>query len=720
MAPKKKSSKQESAGKLLFEIGVEELPMHHWDNVENGEWEKICRNVFDDARIQFSNVHITTTPRRILFLFEGIPAAQEKSEKVFRGPALDKAYDSAGNPTQALEGFLRSKGISRDQLQEEKTEKGAYVVAKIEEPAKTTLKVLPEALKQLVTRLTFPKNMRWEQSGLRFSRPIRWFVALYEDKPVSFDLAGIKSGQTTRGHRFLASKPVRITNISGYEALMKKNHVIICRKERQELIRAELKKIAAKKGWDAERFDEELIQDASDLIEEPFLIAGSFDKKYLSLPSEVLSTCMKKHQKIFACYDKKGKLVPDFVAVLNGKRKDTGKISQDFGGVLESRLRDAQFFFHEDTQAPLARKTEKLKGIIFLGKLGTVWDKVERMTELARYLGRELNLNDTERRELEEAAGLSKTDLVTAMVYEFPELQGVMGREYALHDRVSKDVALAIDAQYWPKSLNIDYSDLRSKINKLGGILAIIEKIDTLVGAFGAGFIPTGSQDPYALRRAAGGIVKITRAFNFSFSLHRLIEKSRQLFSSTVKQFNPEAEAKLKQFFKDRLINELNLKSGTQEFEIFEAVCATNFDDLNDVLKRFDALKKFAASERQRFQQAAKVVERTSNILKGVKNSVRSEIKEDLFRESLEKELLKLYLENENKFLEQIAKKDYEGATRFYGQVFYDTIHKFFDSVMVNVDDPEVRANRQALMKKINSLYVDGVADLSCLTSVQV
>ena len=250
-------------------------------------------------------------------------------------------------------------------------------------------------------------------------------------------------------------------------------------------------------------------------------------------------------------------------------------------------------------------------------------------------------------------------------------------------------------------------------------MLAILEKMDTLVGAFGAGFIPTGSQDPYALRRAAGGVVKMIRAFGFSFSLNSLIKKFSELYGSKV-NWNAEAESKLKNFFKERLFTELNLKPGSQHYEILQAVQATRFDDLNDVLKRFEALRDFADRERLKFLQTAKVVERTSNILKGVKGAIKEEIKEDLFSDDLEKNLMKLCRENEAKLTGQLDRKEYLEATRFYGQVFYEPIHKFFDSVMVNVEDPAVRANRQALMKKINGLYVDRVADLSCLTSVDI
>ncbi|MBI4971233.1 MAG: glycine--tRNA ligase subunit beta [Candidatus Omnitrophica bacterium] len=718
---KKSSSnlKKSSEGELLFEIGVEELPMHHWGNVENGEWENICRKLFSDNRLAFEKVSITTTPRRIVFWFEGIPSKQSASEKIFRGPSIDKAYDAEGKPSQALEGFMKSRGVLREALVEEKTEKGTYLVAKIEEPVKPTIKILPEVLKQLILKLAFPKNMRWESTGMRFSRPIRWIVALFDDKLIPFDIAGVTSGQITLGHRFLSKKPIRISKIGDYETLLAKQHVIICREKRQELIKNDLTKLAAKEGWDAAAFDTELVADASDLVEEPFLITGSFDKSFLALPSEVLATCMKKHQKIFACFDKSGKLEPRFVAVMNGKRNDLKKISEDYGRVLESRLRDAQFFYHEDTQKPLAAKIEKLKGIVFLGKLGTVYDKVERMKSAAAFFADDMKLSSGEKKNLVRAAELSKADLVSAMVYEFPELQGIMGREYSLFDREDVDVARAIDAQYWPKSLNMDYTELSSNMNRLGGMLAILEKADTVVGAFGAGFIPTGSQDPYALRRAAGGIVKIIRAFGFSFSLNHLIDKFRELYGSKI-NWSPEAETKLKAFFKERLFFELNLKPGTQPYEILQAVQSTRFDDVNDVLKRFEALRDFADRERQMFLQTAKVVERTSNILKGVKGAVGDEIKESLFSDELEKNLMKLCRDNEAKFNEQLSRKDYLGVTRFYGQVFYEPIHKFFDNVMVNVEDREVRANRQALMKKINALYVDRVADLSCLTSVDI
>lgn len=713
-------SGKKSQGLLLFEIGVEELPLHHWDNVENGEWEERSRKLFSDFRLSFDSLQITTTPRRIVFLFRSVPSHQKALEKVFRGPSLDKAYDASGKPTEAMLGFARSKGIALETLVEEKTEKGSYVVAKIQEPAKATIKVLPDLLKQLTCQLTFPKNMRWEPSGLRFSRPIRWLLALYDNKPLSFEVAGVCAKPFTRGHRFLSPKLVKITRIEEFESVLARHHVVLCREKRKEISRRDLTNVARTRGWDPDRFDTELVAEVSDLVEDPFLITGNFDKKYLTLPSEVLSTCMKKHQKIFACYDKKGTLVPQFIAVINGRRKNTAKISEDYRDVLESRLRDAQFFFHEDTRSPLAEKAEKLKGIIFLGKLGTVFEKTERMKKLALFFADELELSGEEKKKLERAAALSKADLVTQVVYEFPELQGVMGREYALHDGEDPQTSRAIDAQYWPKSLGIDHTILAQSVNRIGGLLAIVEKIDTLVGAFGSGLIPTGSQDPYALRRASGGIVKLIRAFGFSFSLSRLITKVRELYGNKIGEFNQETESKLKQFFKERLFFELNLKPGSRDYEILQAVEATQFDDLSDVFKRYGALQDFSRREGKRFLQAAKVVERTSNILKGIKGSVKEDVNEGLFQESLEKDLLALYRQNEAQFIASLERKDYGEATRCYGDVFYEPLHQFFDTVMVNVEDPNIRANRQALMKKINALYVARIADLSCLSNLEI
>ncbi len=717
MADKKKILKSES-NRLLLEIGVEELPLSHWRFVTSGAWEKLASDLFQEYRLEYSSLQINTTPRRIVFLFEGVSDKQKVSDKVHRGPSVDKAFDADGKPTKALQGFLQSKGVTLAKTTQEKTDKGTYIIARVSESSKKSTAIVPELLKTLIQKLPFSKNMRWEETGIRFTRPVRWLLSLYKDKVVPFEFAGVKTGNVSRGHRFLSPKEFKVKRIAEYEKLLKKNHVILNRKERRSLVVKQINQLAKKKSWNADYFDAGLVEEITDLVEEPFACSGSFDKSFLKLPSQVLSTCMKKNQKIFACFSTKGKLVPEFVAVLNGKRKNAKKVSADYQNVLESRLRDAQFFYQEDTREPLENKVSKLKGIVFLGKLGTVYEKTGRLKQLALFLSDSIGISEQEKQDLVRAAELCKADLVTSMVFEFPELQGVMGAEYATFSKERSEVAKAIDAHYWPKSLNLSFSALKKQMNSTGALLAIIEKLDTLVGAFGSGLIPTGSQDPYALRRACGGVVKTIRAFGFSFSLLALIEKAKELYGNKVSEFNAETGKKLNSFIKERLVYELEAKSGTQSYEILQAILETGFDDLSDVYQKFELLNKYAKKQTGKFTRAAKVVERTGRILKGVKDEIPTQIKKELLQENLEKQLFEVFESNEAQFKEKLVGKHYAEATEFYGDIFYEPIHQFFDGVLVNAEDQKVRANRQALLRKINSLYVDSVADLSCISNL--
>jgi len=703
---------------ILLEIGVEELPLSHWKFVANGTWQKVCEDLFEENRIGFEEVKINTTPRRIVFQIFGVPTKQKSEEKVFRGPSVDKAFDVEGKPSKALEGFLKSKGITLKQTKEEKTDKGTYLVAKVSQDSKSTSAILPGLLQQLIQKLPFSKNMRWESSGIRFARPVRWLSAFYQNKLVKMSFAGVKAEAFSYGHRFLSPKKFAISKPENFSELLKKKSVILDRGERREMVYEQVSKLLKKKGWSTQHIDEELVDEITELVEEPAAISGDFDKNFLKLPSEVLATCMKKNQKIFACYDTKGKLIPHFIAVINGKRAKTQLLTDNYANVLESRLRDARFFYQDDTQTPLSEKVTKLEGIVFLGKLGTIAEKTGRLKQLAVFFSDCLALSDKDKQDLGRAAQLCKVDLVSSMVYEFPELQGIMGREYALFDKESPAVARAIDAHYWPKSLNISIADIKKSIDPIGGLLAIIEKVDTLVGAFGSGLIPTGSQDPYALRRASGGIVKLIHAFGFSFSLSQLIQESQKLYSDKISPLDEETLKRLLQFFKERIVYELEVKPGSNEHEILNAILQSGFDDISDVFRKFELLNQCAKKEKKKFAQAAKVVERTGRILKGVKEEIPSDVNESLFEEALERKLFEVMQTHEAQFKKELDNKEYAKATEFYGDAFYGPINEFFDSVMVNAEDQKVRGNRQALMRKINSLYVDSVADLSCISNL--
>jgi glycyl-tRNA synthetase beta chain len=565
---------------------------------------------------------------------------------------------------------------------------------------------------EAVVTLPFPKLMRWESSGFRFPRPIRWIVVLLDKKVLPVRLADVKSGCRTLGHRFLSPHPLKILEADWgkYQTALRKAHVILPLEERKRMIRKALKNRCAQS-----KFDEDLISLNACLTEEPFVIQGTFSKTYLELPGEVLAGCMKKNQKIFARYDAKGRLVNRFAAVLNGGRKGLARIRADYENVLESRLRDARYFYEADTAAPFETKQPLLDQIVYLGKLGSMRDKTVRLEKAAEFFCDCIGRHDV-REDLKRVAALSKIDLITQMVYEFPDLQGIMGREYALESGEKEEVAGAVGLQYHPKNLGENYKSLAAVFHPLGAMFGILDRLDLLVGAFGSGIELTGSQDPYALRRAGGGLVKILRAFRFHFSMDELAGKIADLYGAGLTAPREEWMKRLKVFLKERVVFETGAKPGTRHYEILQAVFASSFDDLADVYERSECLERIHQSDPAVFFKAAKVVERTTNILKGSGSLHRQEIRPDLFQTIDERNLYQLLEDHEKTLSTHLQAKDYEKATAVFGRAFYGPLNDFFDKIMINVDEPELRLNRQLLMLKINRLYTETLADLSLLS----
>lgn len=703
---------------LLIEIGVEELPIGALDVVYSDLPAKITL-ALQESRFAHGALMVESTPRRVAVFIEGLAARQLDQNIETKGPTLDKAYDASGKPTPALEGFLKSKGARVEDLVTKDSPKGKVVVLEKMEKGQSASAVLPKIFADIFANLGFPKRMRWEASGYAFPRPVRWIVALLDAKILPLQLGDIRASNKSFGHRFLSPKPftVKTADWKAYLALLRKAHVILPLAQREESIRSALKTRFAQKD-----FDEELVHMTAQLVEEPFMLDGGFDKDYLKLPAEVLETCMKKNQKIFAVRSGKGALENRFVAVMNGKRSGLARIRFDYENVLESRLHDARYFFHADTKEPLASKLPLLAQIVYLGKLGSMKDKSVRLEKLAGVLAEE-TANPGLKTDLTRAASLAKADLMTHLVYEFPNLQGLVGREYALASGEKREVARAIGTQYLPKNLAQPYREVTQEMDLLGALLGIADRLDLLVGAFATGLEPTGSQDPYALRRAAGSVVKMVRAFEIRFQLSKVIEKAAGFYGEAGLTFEkpqptvPEVTAKLKSFLKDRTVFELQLKPGTRGHEIFEAVWRSGSEDLADVFERFDALKRFSENAAEDFIRAGKVVERTSNIVKGAPSSAQ-EIDPGCLQEPVEKKLYELLRSHSRDIAEKVRERKFEEATRLFGQVFYAPVHDFFDQVMVNVDDAKIRANRQSLMKQVNRLYTEHLADLSVISRI--
>ena len=694
---------------LLVELGTEELPESAL-NVVYSELEKKTSAVLKQERLSFKEIRVEATPRRVSLYIEGLAAKQENMEEELSGPSVEKAYGADGKPTPALNGFLKSKRATPKEVITKDTPRGQYIVIKKKHVGKAAVKVLPEILQGVFGGLSFAKFMRWEKTGFKFPRPARWLVAIFDKKVIPFKFAGLKATNKTYGHRFLAPRAITLKGADWklYEKALKKAHVILSLEERKKMIAKSLKG-----KYQQVSFDEELLHTAANLVEEPFMLDGKFSKSYLELPSEVLASCMKKNQKIFACYDGKDRLSGRFVGVLNGKRTGLVQIRAGYENVLDSRLKDARYFYKADTKEPFVDKLSSLEQVTFLGKLGNMLDRSTRLENLAEKFSEMIGRNDI-KADLKRAALLSKIDLLTSLVYEFPDLQGIVGREYALESKEKEDVALAIGSQYLPKSLTESFGDVKKQMTPLGAMFGIIDRVDLLVGAFGTGVEPTGSQDPFALRRAGGSVVKIIRAFRFHFSLEELIEASTVLYGNLLTVDAKTLQSKLKKFFQERLVFETQVKSGMRPFEILQAVTRSSCDDLADVYERFETLTALYDRDPDVFIKAAKVVERTGNITKGAPADIQ--LDSGLLTETSEKQLYQLVEAKTQEIEGFLAKRDYEKATSRFGEIFYSPLHDFFEQVMVNVEDTALRATRQALMKRINHLYSERLADLSVLS----
>ena len=697
---------------LLFEIGVEEIPSGYCRGARSSILAKVPR-LFVECGWEYDDLKVYVTPRRLVIHATNFrPIKLNEEEKI--GPLKEQAYQE-GSPTSALQGFLKSTNREESDIFFKGTPRGTCVCVKVLKQYKP----LTYFFETLPRQIEFPKLMRWEVTRYTFTRPIRWTFAFVGTRKQNYMIGDVKASDFTMGHRFLSGRKVRVKNsdFQAYEKLLLRHHVVLNSEERIKRIKSLLEAV--------HNSDEELMETVAHLVEEPFAVHGSFPKEYLKLPRAVLETCMKKQLKIFACYDSSGELVNRFVAIINGKRSSVRHIAVNYERVLCSRLEDARFFFREDTKTKLEGKVSKLQEMVFLGSLGSYFDKANRLKNLVEFLGKETRQSNEIIQRAKRAAYLAKADLTTHLVYEFPEIQGIAGAEYAKLDGESKEVASAILGHYLPYNLSEDFIHLKRALNVEGTLLGLADRIDLLVGAFSLGIEPSGSQDPYALRRAAGGIVKILRAHPLRFSLSKLIEATyKQYQSATHKPYSDKVSMSLEKmipalisFFKERLVFELQVKAGTKEFEVLQAVLASNFDDVASVYERFVKLAPMIGDPS--FANACKVMERTANILKGVKaEELNRDVDDSLFKEQLERELFTLVNREEPKIFQLIAKGDYSTSAKSYGDTFCQPIQDFFDRVKVNTDDPKIRVNRQALMKRVHRIYAEKVADLSRITNL--
>jgi len=683
------------SAELFLEIGTEEIPAGFLRPAMN-DLERLLRKELDAARIACGAMRTYATPRRLAIAVQGVAANQERQELTVAGPSVKVAFDAEGKPTRAAEGFARANGVAVAELSRMTTDKGEYLYLSKVEEGRPTADLLPEILPRVIAAIPFKKSMRWKDLDIRFARPMHWIVALYDGLVVPFSYGNLQSGNHSYGHRFMGPGPFPVSGLQSWLEETRRHFVMADPAERRELIAREIERVAHGAGGELNP-DPELLDEVAFLVEDPTPLCGSFEDKYLELPRELLITSMREHQRYFTLVGKDGKLLPRFITISNTRPEDPSVVVKGNERVLRARLADAMFFWTEDRKVKLESRLEALKNVVYQQKLGTSYEKVLRFSALAVSLADQL---DPEVKELtERAALLAKCDLETGMVYEFPELQGVMGREYARLEGENERVALAIHEHYLPTGAGgVLPSD------NVGAFVSIADKIDTICGCFGVGLIPTGTADPYALRRSAIGILNIILERGYRFSLPQLVKESVVLLEGKLTRPAAEVRADVIEFIRLRLVN---LLTG-QDFpaDVVDAVLAAAFDDVVDAVARVKALTELKG--RTDFEPLAVAFKRVVNIIKG---GVATPVDPGLFEADCERALQQALATAAGEVATRVAAGDYPGALRTIAGLRVP-VDAFFDGVMVMAKDEKVRENRLALLTGVAQLFA-GIADFS-------
>ncbi len=677
---------------LLLEIGTEEVPAHVMPGILK-ELKEHAQKAFRELRMDFEEIRTLGTPRRTALVVKGLAERQEDVSSENRGPSVKIAFDADGNPTKAAQGFARGQKVDPKDL----VVKDGYVYAMVHEEGAATAELLKKLLLDLICGLNFPNNMRWANLDFKFIRPLRWIVALYGSEVIPFEVAEVRSGKVSRGHRFLSQGEFEIDDADSYERACEAQFVIVDQERRKAMIRGQIEAVAKENGGVAD-ITEDLLEEVLYLVEYPTALCGKFEEKYLELPAEAVITPMRDHQRYFPVKTAEGKLLPLFITVRNGGKEYLETVQHGNERVLKARLEDAQFFFDEDRKHSLEEHREKLRTVVFQEGLGTVYEKSERLEKLAAFLADALQADEKTRKHALRAAKLCKADLVTGMVTEFTELQGIMGREYAKLDGECEKVAIAIDEHYMPRFAG----DSQPK-TPAGRIVSFADKVDTIVGTFSRGKIPTGSQDPFALRRQALGLVNMVVEAEYSLSLSAVVDLAMDLYGME----DAEARAKMQQEVADFM--RLRLKNVLADrdirYDVVDAVLV-DVDDLYAVMLRAEAVAKFLQEDGAEKQIQAFV--RAGNL---AKNAASAEVRENLFQEDAEKSLYQAYVSTESAVESLVAGKDYHGAIDALTELSRP-IDAFFDGVMVMDKEEAVKNNRLGLLKSVDAL-IGRVADFS-------
>ncbi|HWT78079.1 MAG TPA: glycine--tRNA ligase subunit beta, partial [Candidatus Methylomirabilis sp.] len=564
---------------LLFEIGTEEIPSGYIPSAMK-ELEAAVGRLFREHRLNFSGMRALATPRRLTLVVDGLAERQTDIRREVVGPTRAVAFDAERKPTRAAEGFARAQGVPVERLEIRALDRGEYVVAIQEEKGASTTEVLVGLLPKLITSLSFPKFMRWGQGTFRFVRPIRWLLCLYGGKVIPLSIEGLKADAKTYGHRFLSPRGVRVRSFQEYLEKLEEKFVIVDPARRRDLVR-KLATEAADTVKGQPVLDDDLVEMVTHLVEFPTVICGSFKREYLELPREVIITPMREHQRYFPVVNARGDLLPHFVAISNMRAKDMELIRQGNERVLRARLKDAEFFYRDDRKLPLAERVPQLSHIIFQEKLGTVYDKVQRMARLAVQIAEQVD--PACRATAERAALLCKADLATTLVKEFPNLQGTMGREYARLSGEPPEVCQAIGEHYLPR-----FAGDKLPQTNAGAVVGLADRLDSIVGCFGLGLMPTGSEDPYALRRAAQGVVQTILHRNFRASLGEMVDRAWQGFDGRLNRHADKVRGDVLEFLRGR--TQALLADRGLPPDVVESVLTAGSEDIVDAARRAEAL----------------------------------------------------------------------------------------------------------------------------------
>lgn len=684
---------------LLIELGTEELPPKALKKLIRA-FEAGIKQGLEKAELSFDAIRSYAAPRRMAVVVDGLAIRQQDRLVERRGPAIAAAFDEDGNPTKALQGFARSCGATVDDLEKLETDKGTWLVFKQEQQGAETASLIVDILQQSLNDLPIPKRMRWGALPGEFVRPVHWLVLLFGDDVIPAEILGVTSGRDSRGHRFHHPANIRIDSPQTYvPQLQTEGHVVVDMVARRAAIHGQVLELATQLGGQAV-LNEDLLDEVTGLVEWPVALSGSFDKRFLELPAEALISSMEEHQKYFAVRNKTGDLLPYFITICNIESRDPAQVIAGNERVILPRLSDAAFFWDTDRKRPLADRQAQLKTIVFQNKLGSVFDKSARVAKLAAVIAHEIGGDAAL---AERAALLAKCDLVTEMVGEFPDLQGIMGRYYARLDGEHNEVAEALDEQYLPR-----FSGDKLPQTKTGQAVSLAEKLDTLVGLFGIGQPPTGVKDPFALRRAALGALRVVIENKLDIDLVMLLERAQQGFDITLTE--QDATAQVMRYLYDRLRG-YAADQGFKNDE-FESVLAILPARPLDFMARLHAVAEFRQLEQAEALAAGN--KRIGNILRkndAEENGVK--IDTALLLEPAERALAEK-LQTVHLAIEPLlVQADYAGILTILADM-RDTVDGFFEQVMVMADDVAVRNNRLAILNQTRALFL-GVADISCL-----